>query len=139
MRLRCPRGGLGLRCPGHHLRDQDSLRAQSSSDLFEHRKVRAERNLLSESRDSESTGAFKCAVIRSERSFKQLQQSGLARTVAAHQANPFAALDLETDTIEQTGAPVAERNLSQTKQCHAMPPDPPAQNRFSARGQTGEL
>ena len=86
--------------------------AQASGHLFKDGVPSSGRHLLSQLRDSQSARPFDQAVIRLESSLKQPQQSRLARSVAAHQADPFARLDLQTDAIEQTRAAVAEGDIS---------------------------
>ena len=48
-------------------------------------------------------------------------QAGLARAVAAEQADALARLDLEIDLVEQRGGAVLKRDLAKLKQWHGNP------------------
>jgi hypothetical protein len=68
--------------------------------------------------DLEALLPFDFAFIRADASFEHLEQCRLATAIAPHQANAFASLDAEIDTVQQRRATETQVQITDTKNGH---------------------
>ena len=61
------------------------------------------------------------ALVRRLLAGDQPEQAGLARPIAANQADPFATIKLEADLVEQRIETVGQGNIGKGKQRHITP------------------
>ena len=85
---------------------------------LEHRLPQLERRLLRDAGELEPGREPKLAVIGARAERDQLQQAGLARAVAAEEADMLARLDDEIRMIEQRDVAVGERDFGELEERH---------------------
>ena len=92
--------------------------AQALGHGFEHREARLEKRFLRDGGELEVGRAPDLAVIALGRAFDHAQQAGLARAVAADEADAPARLDDQVHMIEQRDMPEREGDFGELDQRH---------------------
>jgi len=104
-----PAAGRGLQAPGDHL-------GHGAGDPLGH--------LLRQRRHVHPALAHQRAGVRLEVARDELEQGRLPHPVAPHQAEPFPALDLQVDVLQDELTPESEAHVPQAAQRHAHIPSP---------------
>ena len=91
---------------------------QSAGDLVEHRAAEPLGHFLREHGGDEPLLPGDFALRRLDFALDQPQERGLARPVAAQQADPLAGLEREVGLIQHQRAAKAQTDVAQRNQCH---------------------
>ena len=99
---------------------QPALGRQAGSDDVDDRAGDAGGDLLVQAGGGDALAAADRAAVRDHLAVDQLHQRGLAAAVAPQQADPFVALDVQVDAVEQQEAAVADAHVLHAEQSHSL-------------------
>ena len=95
-----------------------ALGRQPGRDDVDDRAGDAGGDLLVQAGGGDALAAGDRAAVRGDLAVDQLHQRGLAAAVAPQQADPFVALDIQVDMVEQQEAAVADARVLHAEQRH---------------------